>query len=65
MNYLSDVAADVAARVGITGNPHPRRGQQGQRGEGDVDDYDVRSFNSGHTTANRDVNLLAGAHRDI
>jgi hypothetical protein len=65
MNYLSDVAADVAARVGITGNPHPRRGQQGQRGEGDVDDYDVRSFNSGQTTANRDVNLLAGAHRDI
>ena len=65
MNYLSDVAADVAARVGTTGNNHPRRGQKGQRGEEDVNDYDVRSFNSEHTNANRNVNLLPGAHRDI
>jgi hypothetical protein len=78
MNYLNN----VAARVGLGGNPPPCRRQQWQRGGEDNDEYDPRDHygRQGHRggednkefslmsygsrrTANRDINLLAGAQQ--
>ena len=63
MNYLNN----VAARVGIGDNPPPRRGQQGQRGGKDNNDYDPqdRHGRQGHRGGedNKEYSLVSYGSR--
>ena len=63
MNYLNN----VAAKVGLGGNPPPHREQHGQRGGDDNDEYDPRDCHGrqGHRGGedNKEYSLMSYHHK--